>query len=115
MQVFREFFPVVEDFITLECVWKSDKFVLLEKKHTNENVNQGDDSGGSVSVGASAVNYTSIESFLEGKNVDAFLFCNFLPSSLSLFHTIVYCIVQFWTIIRPLYEGKSLFVDFSIH
>ena len=58
MQVFREFFPVSEDFVTLEWVSKSDKFVLLERKHKIENVNQGDDSGGGVSVQASAVNYT---------------------------------------------------------
>ena len=33
MQVFRDFYPVSDDFVTLECVWKSDKFILLERKH----------------------------------------------------------------------------------
>ncbi|KAJ1407927.1 hypothetical protein SESBI_23958 [Sesbania bispinosa] len=64
IEVFREFYPVCDDFVTLECVWKLDKFILLERKHKKENESQYDDSGGNLSVQASGVNYDSIESFL---------------------------------------------------
>ncbi|XP_061353534.1 uncharacterized protein LOC133298282 isoform X2 [Gastrolobium bilobum] len=64
IEVFRELYPVRDDFIILECVWKSDKFILLEKKHKRENESQGEDSGGNLSVQASDVNYNSIESIL---------------------------------------------------
>ncbi|XP_027356814.1 uncharacterized protein LOC113866124 [Abrus precatorius] len=63
-EVFRDFYPVSDDFVTLECVWKSDKFILQERKHEKENESQVEDSGGNVSVQTSNVNYSSIESFL---------------------------------------------------
>ncbi|KAJ1416668.1 hypothetical protein SESBI_17251 [Sesbania bispinosa] len=64
IEVFREFYPVSDDFVMLECVWKLDKFILLERKHKRENESQNDDSGGNLSVQSSGVNYDSIESFL---------------------------------------------------
>ncbi|XP_027343869.1 uncharacterized protein LOC113856297 [Abrus precatorius] len=64
IEVFRDFYPVSDDFVTLECVWKSDKFILLERKYEKENESQVEDSGGSVSVQTSNVHYNSIESFL---------------------------------------------------
>ncbi|KAK4275496.1 hypothetical protein QN277_018567 [Acacia crassicarpa] len=64
VEVFREYFPVSEDFVMLECVWKTDKFVLLEKKCKSENASKNEDSGGSIPVQASAINYESIESWL---------------------------------------------------
>ncbi|KAJ1441380.1 Aspartic peptidase domain superfamily [Sesbania bispinosa] len=70
IEVFREFYPVSDDFVTLECVWKLDKFILLERKHKKENESQNDDSGGNLSVQASGVNYDSIESFLGGERME---------------------------------------------
>ncbi|KAL2604723.1 hypothetical protein AAZV13_09G084500 [Glycine max] len=64
IEVFRDFYPVSDDFVTLECVWKSDKFILLERKHKMNDESQVEDSGGNVSVQTSDVNYNSIESFL---------------------------------------------------
>ncbi|TKY46835.1 hypothetical protein E2542_SST28884 [Spatholobus suberectus] len=64
IEVFRDFYPVSGDFVTLECVWKSDKFILLERKHKTKDESQAEDSGGNVSVQTSDVNYNSIESFL---------------------------------------------------
>ncbi|KAK7305058.1 hypothetical protein VNO77_42957 [Canavalia gladiata] len=64
IEVFRDFYPVSDDFVTLECVWKSDKFILLERKHEMENGSQAEDSGGNVSVQISDVNYNSVGSFL---------------------------------------------------
>uniref|UniRef100_A0A0R0J418 Uncharacterized protein n=1 Tax=Glycine max TaxID=3847 RepID=A0A0R0J418_SOYBN len=63
-QVFRDFYPVSDDFVTLECVWKSDKFILLERKHKRVNESQAVDSGGIVFVQTSNVNYNCIVSFL---------------------------------------------------
>jgi len=89
LQVFREFFPVSEDFVILECVWESDKFILLERKSKRENASPIEDSGGNVSVQASAVNYESIESCLGGKNLDdVFLF------PLFDHHLIIYCVLS---------------------
>ncbi|XP_057445328.1 uncharacterized protein LOC130737543 isoform X2 [Lotus japonicus] len=48
----------------VECVWESDKFILLETKHKWESENQSEDSGGIFSFQASGVNYTSIKSIL---------------------------------------------------
>ncbi|XLR03699.1 hypothetical protein S83_069897, partial [Arachis hypogaea] len=69
LEVVREVFPVTQDFVKLECVWKSDKFILIETKHDCENENQGEDSGGNVSVEASAINYDTIENFLRDDQV----------------------------------------------
>ncbi|KAI5410745.1 uncharacterized protein LOC127085751 [Lathyrus oleraceus] len=73
IEVFREFYPANDDddYVTLECVWKSDKFILRERKHKVENESQGEeDSVGNLSVQASAVNYTTIESILGDDQLD---------------------------------------------
>jgi len=71
MQVFRDFFPVSDDFVTLECVWNSDKFTLHERKHKRKrNESQPEDPNENVSVQTSNVSYNRIESFLGGKNRD---------------------------------------------
>ncbi|XP_058721769.1 uncharacterized protein LOC131593322 [Vicia villosa] len=67
IEVFREYYPVSndDDCVTLECVWKSDKYILHERKHKRENESQGNgDSGGNLSVHTSGVNYNTIESIL---------------------------------------------------
>ncbi|KAE9594059.1 hypothetical protein Lalb_Chr18g0049751 [Lupinus albus] len=64
VEVFREFYPVSEDFVMLECDWKVDKFILLERKNKRENESQGEDSGGNVFVQASPIKYTCMEYFI---------------------------------------------------
>ncbi|KAM3696480.1 hypothetical protein ACB098_06G042100 [Castanea mollissima] len=64
IEVFREYYPTNEEFATLECVWKSDKFVLLERTPKSKTGSQVGDLIEDVSLGASAVKYQSIESFL---------------------------------------------------
>ncbi|KAK7333573.1 hypothetical protein VNO80_30348 [Phaseolus coccineus] len=65
IEVFRDFFPVSDDFVTLDCVWNSDKFTLHERKHKRKkNQSQPEDSNENFSVQTSNVNYNSIESFL---------------------------------------------------
>lgn len=86
-QVFREFYPVSDDYVTLECVWKSDKFVLLERKHNRETESQGEDSGGNLYVQTSSVAYNSIGSFLGGKNHDMLI--SVIPPSLGV-HFYIY-------------------------
>ncbi|CAN6560749.1 unnamed protein product [Malus baccata var. baccata] len=36
LEVFREFYPINEEIIILECAWKSDKFELIERTHKTE-------------------------------------------------------------------------------
>lgn len=36
MQVFREYYPTNKEFVTLECVWDTDKFVLLERTQKSD-------------------------------------------------------------------------------
>lgn len=69
MQVYREFYPVNEEYITLECVWNSDKFELLERSHMSEKKSKEGDWENDLPIRDSAVRYQSIESFLGGKNV----------------------------------------------
>ncbi|KAK7278999.1 hypothetical protein RJT34_24040 [Clitoria ternatea] len=61
IEVFREFYPVSDNFVTLECAWKSDKFILIERKHRRENESQVEDPAGNVSVQTPNINYNSIE------------------------------------------------------
>lgn len=68
MQVFRDFYPLSDDFITLDCVWESDKFILHERIHKRKNESQAEDSNEHAFVQTSNVNYNSIDSFLGGKN-----------------------------------------------
>ncbi|XP_058103250.1 uncharacterized protein LOC131246835 isoform X2 [Magnolia sinica] len=62
-QVFREYHPPSGDFLTLECVWEGDKFVLHEMTNTNKRKNQDEDleEGRSIPLGASTIQYQSIE------------------------------------------------------
>ncbi|WJX30767.1 hypothetical protein P8452_19269 [Trifolium repens] len=73
IEVFREFYPISDDdddYVTLECVWKSDKYILHERKHKRENESQGEDSGENLSVQASGVNYNTIKSILGDDQLD---------------------------------------------
>ncbi|KAG2706177.1 hypothetical protein I3760_05G092400 [Carya illinoinensis] len=66
IEVFREFYPTNEEVVTLECVWKSDKFVLLERMCKSNTGSPDEDLTEDASLGASAVKYQSVESFLGG-------------------------------------------------
>ncbi|KAE9598402.1 hypothetical protein Lalb_Chr15g0080381 [Lupinus albus] len=68
---FRDFYPVSEDFVVLECVWKVDKFILLERKCKRENESQGEDSSGNVFVQASAIESLIRDNQLVPENVEA--------------------------------------------
>ncbi|XP_050219869.1 uncharacterized protein LOC126670234 isoform X2 [Mercurialis annua] len=63
LEVFREYYPIDKEFITLDCIWEMDKFVLLETTH-NIDVKSQDEDLGEASNERSALQYTSIESFL---------------------------------------------------
>ncbi|XP_021288772.1 uncharacterized protein LOC110419960 [Herrania umbratica] len=64
IEVYREFYPKKEDYVTLQCVWNTDKFVLVERMNKCEIEMPGGDNGGEVSVANNAVRYQSIDSFL---------------------------------------------------
>ncbi|KAJ8763684.1 hypothetical protein K2173_003156 [Erythroxylum novogranatense] len=63
VEVFREYYPIKRGFVTLECIWQTDKFVLLEATPKNNLISQ-DEGNKDASVGTSAPRYESIESFL---------------------------------------------------
>ncbi|GLU23609.1 hypothetical protein SLE2022_396020 [Rubroshorea leprosula] len=66
VEVYREYYPKEEEeYVTLECVWETDKFKLVEKTEKCEIKSEEADIGKDVSVGDTAVQYQSIESFLQ--------------------------------------------------
>ncbi|XP_038691533.1 uncharacterized protein LOC119989866 [Tripterygium wilfordii] len=68
VEVFREYYPTNVEFPTLECVWKTDKFVLVERMLKSDHEMQVADHGNDLSR-TSAVKYRSIESFLGGDDL----------------------------------------------
>ncbi|KAK3199591.1 hypothetical protein Dsin_023006 [Dipteronia sinensis] len=64
IEVYREFYPTNEEYVTLECVWNTDKFILHERSHKSEIGSQGGEGENNFPIGDSAVRYQSIESFL---------------------------------------------------
>lgn len=43
IEVFREYYPSAVEVVILECVWKHDKFVLLERTNNSNMVNQNEE------------------------------------------------------------------------
>ncbi|XP_030543654.1 uncharacterized protein LOC115750434 [Rhodamnia argentea] len=68
IEVFREFYPTHQDCIMLECVWKIDKFILLESTCKTEDSNSTGDREIAL-LGAPAIQYRSIDCFLEDECV----------------------------------------------
>ncbi|XP_021734463.1 uncharacterized protein LOC110701182 [Chenopodium quinoa] len=65
MEVFREYYPTLEEeVIVLECVWKTDKFVLVEKSGKGNILHQGGSSETVQTLGTS-IKYQSINAFLQ--------------------------------------------------
>ncbi|KAF5478867.1 hypothetical protein F2P56_005394 [Juglans regia] len=64
IEVFREFYPNNDEVVTLECVWKLDKFVSLERTYKSNTGSPNGDLKEDASIGTSAVKYQSIESFI---------------------------------------------------
>ncbi|XP_009760582.1 uncharacterized protein [Nicotiana sylvestris] len=63
-EVFREYFPPKQDVVFLECLWKSDKYVLVERQNERDVGSKEKEVGEDVSVEASKIQYESIEIFL---------------------------------------------------
>nr|XP_033514045.1 uncharacterized protein LOC104104073 [Nicotiana tomentosiformis] len=63
-EVFREYFPPKQHVVFLECLWKSDKYVLVERQNERDVGIQEKEVGEDVSVEASKIQYESIEIFL---------------------------------------------------
>ncbi|KAJ6770577.1 hypothetical protein OIU79_021265 [Salix purpurea] len=69
LEVFREYYPTNMEFVTLECLWKTDKYVLVEKTHKTDV--KGHDGGlGGGSTEKSVPRYWTIESFLADSDSD---------------------------------------------
>lgn len=66
-QVFREYYPKNEEAIYLECVWETDRFILLERKTEPESKNPETIKDDIICQSSSTVEYQSIEVILGGK------------------------------------------------
>ncbi|KAJ9556960.1 hypothetical protein OSB04_011574 [Centaurea solstitialis] len=70
-QVFREYYPANEEVVLLECLWQTDKFVLMEKKNEPENKIPDIIKDNVVFQGLSTVEYQTVDTILgENKSVD---------------------------------------------
>ncbi|KAK9057049.1 hypothetical protein SSX86_024415 [Deinandra increscens subsp. villosa] len=67
IEVYREYYPTNEQIVFLECVWETDKFILLEKKSEVESTNPETVNEDVICHGLSTVEYQSIETVL-GEN-----------------------------------------------
>ncbi|CAN0899953.1 hypothetical protein LINGRAHAP2_LOCUS20562 [Linum grandiflorum] len=63
IEVFREYYPTNREIISLECVWKVDKFVLLERVEESD-VKEDEESIKNPNDGRKAIRYRSIQAFL---------------------------------------------------
>ncbi|CAO2837581.1 unnamed protein product [Amaranthus hypochondriacus] len=62
--VFREYYPSTEEeIVVLECIWKTDKFVLIESSSRGKKSHQHD-SLGTVQPLETSIKYQSIDTFL---------------------------------------------------
>ncbi|XP_030474407.2 uncharacterized protein LOC115691813 isoform X1 [Syzygium oleosum] len=86
IEVFREFYPTHQDHIMLECVWKTDKFVLLESTYKNEGSNSDGDRA-NASPGAPAIHYRSIDCFLEDE-------CDSVPQKAEMGQAVEQALLQ---------------------
>ncbi|KAD3067396.1 hypothetical protein E3N88_35276 [Mikania micrantha] len=69
--IYREYYPTNEQIVFLECVWKTDKFVLVEKTSEPKNTNPEMVTDDVICQGLSTVEYQSIETILgENKPTD---------------------------------------------
>ncbi|KAJ0103166.1 hypothetical protein Patl1_04268 [Pistacia atlantica] len=71
IEAYREFYPADKEYITLECVWSTDKFILLEKSHMGDVNSQEEDSGSKIPAGDPSVRYQSLEAFLGDDEPDS--------------------------------------------
>lgn len=60
--------------VFLECIWESDKYVLVERRNQKDVGSQEKEAGEDVFVEASKIQYESIELFLGGNHEPRFLF-----------------------------------------
>ncbi|CAK9150265.1 unnamed protein product [Ilex paraguariensis] len=63
-EVFREYYPINEQSVSLECGWETDKFVLVERINKSESKYREKNIGEDISLGESTIQYQSIEVLL---------------------------------------------------
>ncbi|KAK4780436.1 hypothetical protein SAY87_016542 [Trapa incisa] len=64
-EIFSEYYPIYQDYVILECIWKADKFVLMETAQKIEIESQVQNLDKNGSLAEVQVLYESIEAFLE--------------------------------------------------
>lgn len=70
VEVFREYYPAMEEVVTLECVWKTDKFVLKETVSKCEMDHQDVVLEEGKTPAGKSVRYHSVEAFLGDDELD---------------------------------------------
>lgn len=78
LQVFREYYPAKEQANTfLECVWQTDKYLLVERTNTSESESQEKGIVEDVSLRSSKILYENIEVLLGGNSRPKWFFVSF--------------------------------------
>lgn len=67
LQAFREYYPSTERVLTLDCVWREDKFFLVEKTENRNIENRNEDL--SAVPFTTSVQYETFELFDEGRSI----------------------------------------------
>uniref|UniRef100_A0A7C9DMA7 Nucleolus and neural progenitor protein-like N-terminal domain-containing protein n=1 Tax=Opuntia streptacantha TaxID=393608 RepID=A0A7C9DMA7_OPUST len=70
IEVFREYYPAMEEVVMLECVWKTDKFVLRETVSKCVMEHQAGSLEAEKTPAGKSVRYRSIEAFLGDDEID---------------------------------------------
>ncbi|KNA06130.1 hypothetical protein SOVF_183910 [Spinacia oleracea] len=71
IEAFREYYPTMEEeIVVLECVWKTDKFVLVETSSKGKISQQGGSSE-TVQTPGTTIKYQSIGAFMEDDEYDS--------------------------------------------
>lgn len=69
VEVFRDYYPSMDEIITLECAWETDKFVLVEKNTKCSFSDEHKDLGGPP--GTAPVQYHRVKAFLGVEELDS--------------------------------------------
>ncbi|KAL9257618.1 hypothetical protein AKJ16_DCAP03575 [Drosera capensis] len=69
VEVFRDYYPSMDEIVTLECAWETDKFVLVEKNTKCSFSDEHQDFGGPS--GTAPVRYNRVKAFLGVEELDS--------------------------------------------
>ncbi|XP_031406948.1 uncharacterized protein LOC116215390 isoform X2 [Punica granatum] len=71
IEIFREYYPINRDYVTLECIWETDKYILVERMHKSEIESGAVALDKKDSLAEAPVCYQRIETILEDEELDS--------------------------------------------